>query len=404
MTLVPRTDGTETRYLLPEEIITDPIYDVRPGEAEDDDIEELAQSIEANGQEDTGIVSANQVGGASGEIGDYYEIFTLIAGHRRRRAISLINTKKSALGEPLLKMRVYIDRTITSAAIGLRKAITNNLHRKGYTPMQVALLIERVKKENGWDKQGFKGTKLAAEYLGVNAATITQHEKFLKAPEEVKSALASGEISAQGALLLLTDVKPEKRKEVIEKAREMQAEVEAKKPGKKLRMEVISESGITEITESFLPEEDEKPGKKSSKAAKPTRVEAPALRKAARETPEATAGPLPLTKKEILQHLQDIADAPAYGFPDGDVRQWAKYFVEEFATGRGTERKLLNKFDKLCIGASEGTEKSSKAEEEKPAAPARATRKDAGKPKSEKAEKSSKPPTAAKKKATPKTK
>lgn len=376
MTLVPRTDGQEVKYLLPEEIITDSIYDVRPGDLDDTEIEQLAQDIETSGQQDALIVSAKIHEDTSDDsrVMDYVESYTLIAGHRRRRAVSLINTKNSALGNPLLKLRVYVDRSITDTNIGLQKAIASNLHRKNFTPMQLALLIERLKKEFGWDKQGFKGTKLVADYLKVNPATITQHEKFLKAPEEVKAGLQSGEFSAQYALMLLTDVKPEKQKEVVEKSRQIQAEEDKKKSKGKKEMTVISESGVTEITESFLPEEPTKKSK-SSKAA-PARVEEPALRKSIRQTEGATEGPLPLSKKEILSHIQDIADSPAYGFPDGDVRQWAKFFVEEFVTGKASERKLLNKFDKIITGANEGSEKSIKAEKSEEVKPTRAVRKD----------------------------
>lgn len=362
MTLVPRTDGQEVRYLLPEEITTDPIYDVRPGAADDEEIELLAHDIESNGQQDALIVSAKINAPNGADVDEYTEAYTLVAGHRRRRAVSLVNTKRSALGEPLLKLRVYVDRSITDTNIGLQKAIASNLHRKNFTPLQLALLIQRLKKEFGWDKQGFKGTQQVADYLKINAATVVQHEKFLKAPEEIKAALASGELSADGALTLITVVKPEKHKEVLEKGRVEQAKIDALPPAR------------TTKKKQPIPTEDSK----SAKLEKLARVEEPALRKAIRQTDDSTVTALPLSKKEIIEHFQDLADAPAYGYPDSQVRQWAKYFVEQFVTGKGTEKTLLKKFNLMTAESDPGTEASSKDDDSVPTSkPARAVRKDA---------------------------
>ena len=289
-------------YFLPNEIQTDARFNVRPSSADDDgEIERLAQSIEESGQIDPGVVvPVNQT--------DEGEDYILLIGHRRRRAITLINTKYALLGKPLLKMKVAVDRSTRAYSEQLRHAIASNLHRKSFTPMDLALLIQRLKTENKWI--GYQGSKKVADFLGVNPATVTQHERLLGADASIQAGVSTGKLSAQSAFDLLS-VKPEKLEEVNER---------------------------------------------SAQAAPTGRAKNNVVKRAIRETEEATARVVSRTRKEIISFFEDL-DAPAYGYPDGAIRQFATYF-QSWTQGGGTARTLTAKFDAMTAKAPQGTKSS----------------------------------------------
>lgn len=316
--------GNELVYLLPEEIQTDEKYALRRYETTEDEgdkIDRLADSIEAQGQLDAAVV-------VPGEDGKY----VLLIGHRRKRAVARINDARSEGGEPLLRLRAVVDRT---GADPLRKAAVSNIQREDFSPMDLALLIQRLRKDNGWE--GFSGAKKIASYLGVNAATITQHEKFLGADPEIKDKLHLGVISAQSAFDLL-GVKPEKRAEVLEKVEQAVGRKKAE-----ALVEVVEGKGTEEQKEAVY-----------KKKAAAVRVERPEVVKAIRETEGAAARPMALSRKEIVDFFERL-DSPMYGNLDSAVRTWVRYFCDSFVPGKGTDRTCLAKWDKMVEKSDKGT-------------------------------------------------
>lgn len=341
-----RVNGTETMLLLPEEIAVDSTLNVRmyagDSETENKRVDELSKSIELLGQIDPGVVIESEPGK-----------FTLVSGARRRKAIVLLNDRLGASGRPLERMRVYVDRT---GGDMLRKAIHSNLKRKDFSPMDLALLIARLRAENKWE--GMAGAKQVAKYLGVSPATVTQHEKLMEIGVEIQDKLHAGVISAQSAFDLL-NVKPEKRREVIERAERIE-----------------SESAPVEPASSTAPE--------LKPAASPKRIKHDSIVKAVRQTPDSTDAPVAKSRREILDYFAE-KDGPAYGHLNSAVREFCRYFVESWATGKGTDRTADAKFDGMSQKSFRGTKEKDGPEsksEPKPSAKKKTAEKPAPAPKS----------------------
>lgn len=346
MGITEPTDGLEVIYLRPEKIQVDERFNVRPYSDQDPDIDQLAESIERDGQLDAGIVYPVTKKGLNAS--DTPDEYVLIAGHRRRRALIINNETRSRSGQPLLKMRVTIDR---SGGDHLRKAISSNLHRSDFSPMDLATLITRIMADNGWDKQDFASSKKVAKYLGVSPTQITQHLRFLKAPKEIQEKLHSGELSAQSAFDLLS-VSQEKREQVLNLAAEIQAQTDESK-GKASK----SSKGAPQIV---VPPSSNKSESTPSKK----RIERPAVVKAIRTLgDDESASPIPRTRKEIVEFFASL-DGPAYGHVDSQVRTFVAYFTEKWVQGKGTDKTLLSKFDAMVAGSDKGN-KPDKVEEPK---------------------------------------
>jgi ParB-like chromosome segregation protein Spo0J len=335
----------EVLFLRPEQITTEDKFNVRPfGDGENPEaIEQLALSIERDGQQDAGIVIPVE----ATENGEKITRYVLISGHRRRRAISFLNERYAINGKSLIEMRVEVDR---SGGDHLRKAIVSNLHRKDFSPMDLATLIHRIKAENGWDSQAYAGTKKVAAYLSVSPATVIQHEKFLTVDGDLQKRLHNGDISAQSALDLIA-IAPDKRDEVLGRAAAIQAEENRKEAA--VKAEKAAASGkvpkipVPEATSSnSAPSVESKPEK--------TRIERPAVVKAIRETSAQTV--IPRTRKEIVEFFTSL-DGPAYGYVDSDVRQFIAYFGK-WQSGNGTDRTLLAKFDAMVEKSNQGTKEA----------------------------------------------
>lgn len=353
-----RVNGMETMLLLPEEITVDSTLNVRMyaggSEAENERVEELSKSIELVGQIDPGVVIESEPGK-----------FTLVSGGRRRKAIVLLNDRLGASGRPLERMRVYVDRT---GGDMFRKAVHANLKRKDFSPMDLALLIARLRAENKWE--GMAGAKQAAKYLGVSPATVTQHEKLMGAGIEIQDKLHAGVISAQSAFDLL-NVKPERRKEVLERA--TQVENETRIAGRQPALD--DDSGVVAGRET----------------GKPVRVRHDSIVKAVRQTPDSTDTPVVKSRREILDYFAE-KDGPAYGYIDSAVREFCRYFVESWAGGKGSwaggkgsDRTADAKFDTMTVKSFRGTKDKVKTEPKaapKPTAKKKAVEKRAPAPKS----------------------
>lgn len=312
--------------LLPNSILTNQRYNVRPfstefsTDLEDRLVEQLAASIERVGQLDAILITTDRV---------------LIAGHRRRRAVLIINQRRSVLGQSLLKLRCAIDR---SGGDLRQKAITSNLHRRDTSPMDLAYLIVQIRKEHNWE--GWAGAKHVAEYLNVDVATITSHERLLTADKAMQNKVHERVISAQSAFDLLKKLPgpqytPEDRIKAIERASEIQTQKQTSK-------------AVSEFID----------GKRSSKQAQDlinqgprTRIERPAIVKAIRErhTTVTRKVKITLTRTELIAAVSQL-DCDYYSEP---ARAFIRYLTSDFANGLGNIDDLRSKFLLITQGPPE---------------------------------------------------
>lgn len=404
--------GKRVEWILPQELKTSPLYDVRaytgPGEDrasadEDKKIELLSVSLEENQQEDL-IVLCERRGGV--------DTYTIVTGHRRRRAALLANERRSQLGRPLLRLRCHV---FMPTEIDARKvALTNNIQRRDLTPLQKAKVFGELRVEKGWD--GPSGTVKLAKYLGVSTALIIQCEKFLspQCTAEIREGLATGELSAESAHLLMKEA-VESRGRLIKRSREVQVEAAAEKVVEDL------EKGGRKAREA-----EQGGGEVRIKQAQEGRIEAPAVRKAIREEHEKQAGgggsagsaaksepepvgefpptngihesetfvpdvdhslsregyqgtpppahstigmdtrpkpaqstpstnPIPnpaWSRKELLEFF-DQFDSDAYGYESGAVRRFVTY-LRQLAAGKGQEKQARKLWDQMVEKAPKG--------------------------------------------------
>jgi len=276
--------GSEIIYLSPEQVISDERYNVRlwsdgGSEEEAHQVELLAETIERDGQIDAAVVIPSD--------GSYI----CVVGNRRKRAISMINERRTRQGKPLLKLRVVVDR---SGDDPLRKAIVSNLHRRDFTPMDMAALVKKLRDLHDWHE--YKGAKEIAHYLQVDVATVCQYERFLDLDVDIQKAIHEGVISCQSGFDLL-NVSPERRADVLKLARSIQ---DVRKPSH--------------------------------------RIEHPAIVDAIRET-KTEQRPIARSRREILEWLS-MQDGPGNGLENNPCRLFCRYFVETWAKGEGSEDKL----------------------------------------------------------------
>lgn len=328
--------------LLPQEIGEDPKYDIRlyasdsTKAKEEKKIAFLAQSLERDGQlDDCLVVPAPEVAGNG-----HHPKYIMVAGHRRRAAAILVNDKRGAAGQPLLRLRC---RVLDPGDAVVRKCAASNLQREDLSPMHKALLFERTRKQEGWG-EGPKADKKVAEFFGVSLALVTTHNQFLTADHKIKEALASGEISADTALELIRSVRPENVGKVLEGSRVEQ-------------IRAAADRAADEVARGKKTPDE---AKEDIRKAASGRIEAPAARKAIRSQPDEDkegTGPVPLTRKEIIEEFASL-DGPAYGPENGVVRQWARYVVEKWVKGEGSTKGMLKLFDKMVDGKVEAADKA----------------------------------------------
>lgn len=306
--------------LLPEEVVIDeailrarPMYD--PQE-EAKEVEELAKNIQRDTQLEPIVVRPVPY------TAEPYNRFHLVAGRRRIDAGFFINSQKSK-GEDQFRLAAVVNPAITEKD-AFRAALSENLKRKNLSAIQFALVSKSVREENSW--AGGKNTKKVADYLQVSPATVTQAEKLLTLPEDIQQQVHRGDLTAKAAFDIL-DVKEEKREEVLDKARQGQVEEE--------RTQTTTEGTAVE-------------GKGKKKP-----VQSKHVRRAARDTEGALDKAKPRSRKDIVEFFE-MNDGPAYGHPNGAVRQFIGYFLK-WTAGEGTDRTLTAKFDAMVEKADKGT-------------------------------------------------
>jgi len=313
-------DGESLR-LLPEEVEVEEIGD-RMSSPDDESLTmQTASSIKAVGQQEPckiKIVDGKPV---------------LFMGRRRRNAISLLNAGMENGAEPL-RVWCIVDN---SPGDTFQRAVHENIHRKNYSPIELANIVKLVRERNGW--KGKSGTGKVAEFLGMSNATVSTHEKILGLPSEILAQGAHEGLSA-GALIDLADsVQPEKVTEVIQSAKKMAAKEEAEDKAKAKAAAVAR----GKVPKKFKTPEDEE------ESASKSRIKRKHIAEAAREA-EALTKPKSRAKSEIVGFFQTILDAAGpYGFKNSPVSDFADYFVNKYCAGTGSEKTARNKFDLMVM-------------------------------------------------------
>ena len=344
----------EIIYRLPSEILVEDHYNVRPWTSSDEgateiearDIEQLADSIEELTQIEAGIVLPSKTKTPDGE-----ERFVLYSGHRRMRAIALINQRKDRRGQPLMPMRFTVDRSGIDIK---RKAIHSNLHRAINNPMDLVKLISSLRKEHGWGHDT-AGLKQVAKYLNISLSAVRKHEPFLGAPEEIQKRLASGQLSVDSAHDMLVGVKPEKMPEVLKRAEEIQNQTD--KAQAERNEDFVKEHGSKEQRQELKAKKG-KPEAVTSEA--PKRIKKNAVTQAIRDVEGAQVQHQSKTLKDVKGLFEEIADGPAYGKEDSPARLFARY-VLKWLSGGGSDNTLLTKYCALIGLSADDKKRNEKA-------------------------------------------
>lgn len=279
----------------------------------------------------------------SGET-DYY----LIAGARRRAAAELINSGAlKSYYDPKKKGPFLLDckvKEVISAPRARKAARLENIQRKQFNAMDLAMNISDILAENEWKDQA-DWSKLVADYLRVSRATVTQHYKLLELPKALQARVADGELTVNAAFAVLkTD--EQQRQEVIEDAKKL-AEQERR----------------TKTTA----------GKGSGSSSGNAPVQRKHVVQAARER-EALAGPSPRSRKEIRDLIESLCGPAYHKLMNG----FAEAFLD-WTDGKGTDSALIARWNQLdTVIAAHTPDKADKPKSStKPAAkpPAKSTAK-----------------------------
>jgi ParB family chromosome partitioning protein len=154
-----------------------------------DRLEELAQSIRANGIIQPLIVQ---------RVGDRYQ---LVAGERRWRAARLAELATV----PVVVQEVAGERL-------LELALIENIQREDLNPIEVAHALERLSRELGLSHEQL------GERTGKDRSTVTNLLRLLRLPHDVQLLVAEHRISMGHARAILGLPTEELQKEVAEKA------------------------------------------------------------------------------------------------------------------------------------------------------------------------------------------
>jgi len=295
-------------FLLPQDIKISKRYNVRLyhadelSKAEESRIRRLSLSLESSGQLDDLIITP-----------EHY----LIAGHRRRQAAILLNELRDSNFKPLFRLRCRIDDTGGDLRL---KAITSNLHRRDSSPMDLCYLLYTIRQEKGW--QGPTHTRDLAKYLTMDDSTINALEHLMRLEPEMQNMLHEGIISLKTCQDLQKSVPTvSQRVAIVARAAEIQQEDTLDKA-----MEDYS-NGRKSLIETT----------RSLQTAPRIRVQHPSVMKALRERAATTK--LPLTRQELITSIAQF-DAPIYS---RSLRDFARYWIGDFAHGRGSQDELIEK-------------------------------------------------------------
>ncbi|MGA8027585.1 MAG: ParB/RepB/Spo0J family partition protein [Bryobacteraceae bacterium] len=158
------------------------------GSFNDEKLEELAQSIRANGVIQPIIISKIESGK-----------YRIIAGERRWKAARLAGLSEI----PALVRHVENDRR-------LELALIENIQREDLNPVEIATAFQRLAAEHGLSHEQI------AEKTGKDRSTVANFVRLLRLSPEVLQALGNGSISVGHARALLNLTDPQMQKEACD--------------------------------------------------------------------------------------------------------------------------------------------------------------------------------------------
>ena len=151
-------------------------------------LQELAESISS-----TGLVQPIVVRRKG-------ERFEIVAGERRWRAAQIAG---------LLKVPVHVSEIPDDKL--LQTALIENIQREDLNPIEEALAYRRLADDSGLTQE-----QIAAS-VGKDRATVANHLRLLKLPEQVRVRVASGEVSMGHARALLSLEDPDTLLRAVDK-------------------------------------------------------------------------------------------------------------------------------------------------------------------------------------------
>lgn len=177
---------------------------VRPGETpaeHEQRVADLARGMKADGQKVPIVVRPRPTGD--------YEV---VDGQGRLDALQRLDAS-------------YALCTIDNGEDPWATAVKLNVQRRNYNDIQLATLIQEARQRYGWDKKGAGGGKKCADFFGITEPLLVEYNTLAGAPQDVKDRLSSGELSKSAALRLVAykNSTPERRQQVVEKAKEIAA-------------------------------------------------------------------------------------------------------------------------------------------------------------------------------------
>jgi ParB family chromosome partitioning protein len=151
-------------------------------------LQELAESISSSGLVQPIVVRRK---------GDRFEI---VAGERRWRAAQIAG---------LLKVPVHVSDIADDKL--LQTALIENIQREDLNPIEEALAYRRLADDSGLTQE-----QIAAS-VGKDRATVANHLRLLKLPEQVRARVAAGEVSMGHARALLSLEDPDTLLEAVDR-------------------------------------------------------------------------------------------------------------------------------------------------------------------------------------------
>lgn len=201
----------------PDQIIDDPVTNVRPWSAADDDQEGLQALAES--------LKLGQVNPITLRPAGVEDRFFIVTGRKRVAAARLIGGGF----ELVARVRQMNDNE------AFHEAVTENAQRKDASAMDNAQNIATVRAKYGLE--GGKNTRKVADWFGKSPAWVTTHEKLLKLSDTDKQRVQSQGWTAQAAIDLVAQEHLEAGdvSAVADRAEQL-AEEEAGKKGKKKKV------------------------------------------------------------------------------------------------------------------------------------------------------------------------
>lgn len=184
-----------------EEIPLDEIQELENSRTQLGSVDDLAENIRVRGL-------LHPVGVRPAQRKDHDRKYELVVGYRRLAAFR------------------KLERTTVPAIIHqaddqelLADLISENLQREDHTPLDEALVMQRMKETFGWSH-----AQIAA-HLSVDKSQVTKRLGLLKLPEKVQTMVGEGQLSASHAEVIARLDRPESQEELAELALKTEAPV-----------------------------------------------------------------------------------------------------------------------------------------------------------------------------------